>query len=185
MAECEPAIISVENSEPLIVLPSESSSIVVPAPETLVVIPDQAEAGNIIALEETSQVISMPGGIAGPPGKIGDIYTGTAAEAIGGHRVVYEAPDGLRYASASDIATGGAALGVTEGSATQGGTLLVRTHGSISLSGWAWQPSKPVWLGENGLLTQAPALTGVLMEIGVATNATTVFVRPQLAIFRS
>lgn len=94
-----------------------------------------------------------------------------AAVPLGGHRVVYSAPDGLRYAS-SDDGTADAALGVTTHAAAAGEIVRVVTFGSLSENSWAWTPEEPVWLGANGLLTQIAPAAGTSLQVAVAKSAT-------------
>ncbi|RZO82992.1 MAG: hypothetical protein EVA65_15735 [Oceanococcus sp.] len=96
--------------------------------------------------------------------------TGTAAEDLGGHRAVYLAADGLRYASASDTANADATLGITVGAALTGEEARYRYDGELTFPGSPFTPRDPVWLGENGQLTQAPPTGGLSIVVGIAKN---------------
>lgn len=124
-------------------------------------------------------------GPAGPPGTMGDsdldVVAGTV---LGGHRVVYY--DGLvvRYADHVDEANADKVLGITTQAAEQGGVIRVKRQGLLVESTWSWNPG-PVFLGSNGLLTQASPVTGFILQVGVAMNATTLDIRPTFPIYLS
>lgn len=94
--------------------------------------------------------------------------TGTAAEDLGGHRAVYEAADGLRYASATDTANADAVLGITTGAATTGATARYRYDGELTFPATPFTPQNPVWLGESGQLTQTPPTSALSIIVGIA-----------------
>lgn len=109
----------------------------------------------------------------------------TAGESLGGHRAVRIATGNLAvYASASQPSTVSSVVGITSGAAALGDTVLVLLDGSrVAEPSWAWAVG-PVYLGENGLLTQTLPSVGAVKEIGVALSATELLVRIQPEIVR-
>lgn len=91
-----------------------------------------------------------------------------AAEPLSGHRAVYLAADGLRHASASDTANADSVLGITVSAASSGANASYQFDGELIFPATPFTPRDPVWLGENGVLTQVPPLTGLSIMIGVA-----------------
>ena len=101
----------------------------------------------------------------------------TAGADLGGHRVVYFSEAGIVYASASFL-DAQALLGVTLHAALSGASVLVRLFGSLSDPSWNWY-SGPVYLGENGHITQIVPTIGFVQEIGSVINPKTIAVRIQ------
>lgn len=99
-----------------------------------------------------------PAGIQGPIGPSGgSALSAVAGEPLGGQRVVYMAPSGLAfYASNQTAAHGLIALGVTLGAAILGSPVDILRAGDIVEPSWSWTLDEPVYLGNNGLLTQVP-----------------------------
>lgn len=153
--------------------------ITTPVQVTAVQSSDNVRVTVAVAVDTGVEVLfkGPPGrqGDAGPSGAGGGDITGVAAIALGGQRVVYLANDGLRYASADDLATINA-LGVTVGAVSIGGTATVRTGGALADPSFSFVPG-PVYLGLNGLLTQTLPTANSLVVIGDAINATTLLVR--------
>lgn len=120
-----------------------------------------------------------PAGPPGPPGASDSRITRTAAEALSGHRVVTADVDGrLIYASNDDSAHLAAPLWVTTGAALAGDPAEAQMFGPLDELTWNWTPG-PVYLGQNGVLTQTvPAAPAALFlaQVGFATSATSVFV---------
>lgn len=103
----------------------------------------------------------------------GNTATVTAAEALGGHRVVTVAGN---YASKDNAADKFKILGVTQGAVSNGATATVTTYGTMTESSWNWTEGSPVFLSTNGLLTQTPPTSGFRIIIGRPQTATTLFV---------
>lgn len=145
-----------------------------PAAQAVVVYADDPAVVEVVAVG--------PQGPIGPEGPAGGtVLQATAAVALSGHRAVYRAADGLRYASADDLATINV-LGVTTGAASPATLATVQINDELIELSWSWTPGAIVWLGLNGALTQTPPSSGAAVEIGVATSATGLLVRPQPSI---
>ena len=105
------------------------------------------------------------------------IYAGTAtitaAENLGGHRVV--TVEGY-YASKDTSTDKFKILGITTGAASIGTTATVTTFGSIEESGWNWTVGNPVFLSTNGQLTQTAPTSGFSLIVGRPKTATNLFI---------
>ena len=101
----------------------------------------------------------------------GPISSGRALRIDGDGRVGYPdrtlADDALRVA------------GVLVTSASSfGDVVVVRRRGVLVEAGWSWTPG-PVFVGDNGALTQVAPVSGWLLQIGIAVNATTLDINPE------
>lgn len=97
----------------------------------------------------------------------------TAAENLGGHRVV--TVEGY-YASKDTASDKFKVLGITTGAVSIGATATVTTYGEITDSAWAWTVGSPIFLNTNGTLTQTPITSGFSLIIGKPMSATSMFV---------
>lgn len=150
--------------------------------ETTLFINDTDTPVVVEVLDEPSQIIEL--GVQGPPGPPGPTGTGFSTEGLaavdlGGHRAVYMAADGLRYASQDDPLNADAVLGVTTGAGLAGSQITYKTHGPLIFPGSPFTPRDPVWLGVNGLLTQVPPASELSVVIGVAVDADTLHINIQ------
>jgi hypothetical protein len=41
---------------------------------------------------------------------------------------------------------------------------------------WTWTPGEPIFLGNNGMLTQTPPSSGFAIELGTAISATSIWI---------
>ena len=120
-------------------------------------------------------------GPVGPPG-IGVILA-VAGINLSGHRIVYIAADGLAYYADKDsIGTVLNAVGLTTGAANQGTDAVILPIGKIDEPSWAWDVTKLVYLGNNGLLTQTIPDSGVILQIGIPLSATRLLVDIKIPI---
>lgn len=122
--------------------------------------------------------------IVGPRGAQGDAATPVivrlAGEALGGHRAVKIAIDGLaRYASPGDADVQGV-VGVTTGAAVEDGVVTIQTSGEMTESGWSWTPGGIIYLAASGALTQILPSSGSIYQVGKAIGPTTMFIDPRL-----
>jgi hypothetical protein len=124
----------------------------------------------------TDLTINTLGGVSSS----GDLVK-PAAIALSGHKVVYISSAGANYASSRDIATRGLAVGITVGASALGGNSTIRTNGEIIEPSWAWTPAQPVFLGQDGALSQSgPAPPDLFSQIvGIAISATSIYVNIQ------
>jgi hypothetical protein len=126
-------------------------------------------------------------GPSGPPGQdagsAGSI-TIAAASAISGHRaVVLNAAGAAVYADCRNLAHVHSVIGITGNAAAPGGDLTVTTARNMTEPSWSWTPDAPIYLGEDGMLTQTLPLTALFsLVLAQATTATTILVSIQPAI---
>lgn len=131
--------------------------------------------GDPVAVE-----VGIPGppGPQGPPGASAPETVAVGAVIVGRH--VVAVVDGLAYhASNDDPQRCRNALGVSLGAQTViGQPVQIQSSGPLSEPSWNWAPG-PVYLGQNGQLTQTPPATPglFLKEIGIAKAPDTLFVR--------
>jgi hypothetical protein len=142
----------------------------------------------IVREPQVTVVVSQQGppGPPGPPGPAGGggahQMTMTAATALGGHRVVIADNTGkARYPDRTNTAHADAVVGLTITSALAGESVTVQTAGDVVEGSWSWTPG-PVWIGDNGLLTQTPPTAGWLQLFGVATAPNRVVLAPRQSI---
>jgi hypothetical protein len=133
-------------------------------------------------------VVALRTGPQGPQGEPGTgvSETAVASTALGGHRVVCFNTDGeLEYASNDNAAHVHAVVGLTTGAVSSGDTATVVYQGLITEGSWSWTPQAPVFLGQNGLLTQIAPVAGVSVFrciLGVAVSATQLWISPQTPV---
>ncbi len=139
-----------------------------------------------LRIRET-QFIRVKIGIAGPPGPIGPRGNATltvlSATALGGHRLVtLDGASAAIYADAGTPSHSGNVLGLTIGA---GETATILHRGEIAEPSWHWILGQPVFLGQNGLLTQSPPQAPSLFSLIVAfpVTATTLFISLREPIF--
>lgn len=100
-----------------------------------------------------------------------------AGETINGHRAVYLVGGEVFHAD-KDVAFN-AVLGLSLNAAAIGDNVVVRFAGIAEEPSWTWTEGEPIFLGDDGVLTQTPPGIGSLIELGVALTATSVDVRVQ------
>jgi len=101
------------------------------------------------------------------------------AIALGGQRVVASGAGGLIYADNSILAHSDRVVGVTRGAVTSPALAEVITSGLLTDSAFNWAFPAPIYLGQNGVLTQTlPAFPTAqfFKAIGVAVSATTIVI---------
>lgn len=143
--------------------------------------------------EVDCEVIAV--GIPGPPGPPGSSsggssdhieITGTAAQALSGHRAVYRRADGLiDYADAATLGDISRAIGVTQGAASSGAPVTVMMLGEMIEGSWSWTAPGLIFLGANGALTQTvPVAPGSQFQavLGYAVSPTRMYVDRQPSI---
>ena len=127
-------------------------------------------------------------GPPGPPGPIGPaggttIITRTTVAPIGGHRVVIqEAAGTVSYADHTDPAHADMALGLTIEAADAGDEIQILVGGETIEPSWAWDVTRPIYLGANGLMTQTPPTTGFLQQVAIPLAADRIYWLPQPAV---
>lgn len=68
--------------------------------------------------------------------------------------------------------------GISLQAAMSGDSVSVCFGGLVIEPSWSWIPDEVVFIGNDGLLTQAPPTTGILQQIGVSINGTSILVQP-------
>lgn len=121
----------------------------------------------------------------GPKGDPGDpkrVYT--AAEVISGHKVVLVDETGkIAKASCTVVTDALAIVGVTTDAVTAGQTTVVTSSGSIEHLGWTFMTNYPIYLGNDGTLTQTlPPVRAFTKIIAFATAPTIININIQPAI---
>lgn len=128
------------------------------------------------------------GGIKGDKGDPGGSFvTRVASEAIGGHRVVVQNPDGatVSYADSSISDHAGIVAGITKHAADSGAVVEVQVTDIMVETSWSWTPFMPIYLGNNGTLTQNEAHAGVfILIVGIALTSTSMMIRIQQPVFK-
>lgn len=118
-------------------------------------------------------------GSQGPQGVPGAsfLYTYvTAAESIGGNRVVSTNSSGqLVYANSFSTHV----LGISTASCTSGEVCEVQTSDMMTEPSWSFTVNMPVFAGDNGMLTQVPPTIGTLHTLGYAITPTKLFIDKQ------
>lgn len=108
------------------------------------------------------------------------VATGVAGEALSGHRVVrFDSSGIVWYADKDSAGTAPHAVGITTGAVSLGALATVTLCGKVVEGFWTWVAG-PVWLGDDGQMTQTPPISGALVQVGVAINSTTLQVAPRL-----
>ncbi len=136
---------------------------------------------------ETIEILS-PGkielvevGITGPEGPEGpagtpEQVTLVAGEALGGQRAVISSSGQLFYADKDNPAHLGRVVGITIGAASALDTVPIQLFGELSgFSGLT--PDAPIYLSNNGVLTQTVPTTGFLQKVGVAITSTVAVIK--------
>jgi hypothetical protein len=90
----------------------------------------------------------------------------------------------LSHPSTSNPDHAGQVAGVAETAAASGATARIRTAGVTENDAWTWVEG-PVFVGNDGVLTQATLSSGWLLSIGRALGATTLLVDIETPIYRS
>lgn len=151
-----------------------SPVIVVPVPTqpVSVVVPI---ANPVAVMAPAAQGLPGKTGPIGPSG--GSTFARVAADALSGHRWVYEVDaERVAYASCDDLANFSTTLGLTLNAAGAGDQVNVTRREQVTHEGWSWARG-PVFLGLNGQLTQRlPAGAQFSLVVGFSPEPTVLFV---------
>jgi hypothetical protein len=137
-----------------------------------------SQCGTIIVNKVKRKTVVIDEGARGPRG-LSDLFflTRTAAVDLGGHRAVISNLDGtIDYADATNLDHLGKVLGVIVRSVLTGEKVDVIRGGLLQFEGWDWDTSLPVYLAQDGLLTQTPSAVGFSQILGFAESPTGLFV---------
>jgi hypothetical protein len=83
----------------------------------------------------------------------------------------------LEKCSAFDINHINSLIGLAKQTGNLNELITVNKSDLITNSTWSWTPNKPVFLGLNGTLTQAPIGVAFLQQVGIAITATQLLIR--------
>lgn len=142
---------------------------------------------TVVDVQEVTYIIADakmgPPGPQGPTGNSSNLFVAKAAVNLSGHRVVIlNSERKLEYASCTDLADADRVIGVTYGAASAGADCEVMGNGEMVEGAWNWNVNLPVYLGENGTLTQvepkAPSAK-FCMVVGFPISSTSVFIKPR------
>lgn len=125
-----------------------------------------------------NKTLIIANGATGPRG-LSDLFflSRIANNVMGGHRAVIANLDGtIDYASANNLDHLGKVLGIIVRSVLEGERVDVIRGGLLVFEGWSFNVNLPVYLAENGLLTQNPSSAGFSQIVGFAESPTGLFV---------
>lgn len=130
-----------------------------------------------------------PQGEVGPPGAGGEsslsvISQCVAGEIISGHRAVYKKNESVYYADKDVEESVFGLLGISAGAALIGGAVNLVFAGELTEPSWNWVYPAPIFIGNNGILTQVTPASGWLVIIAKSISPTTIWVKPEEPILR-
>lgn len=122
-----------------------------------------------------------PQGLTGAQGPVGpsggSAITLVASTPLGGHRMVYLNGSDPQYADCTVAGHAGRVLGITTSATNAGDTTSIVRSGDITEVSWNWDTALPVYLGTNGVPTQAlPPNAAFSLIVGIPKTPTTLFV---------
>lgn len=122
-----------------------------------------------------------PQGLTGAQGPVGpsggSAITLVASTPLGGHRMVYLNGSDPQYADCTVASHAGRVLGITTSATNAGDTTSIVRSGDITEVSWNWDTALPVYLGTNGVPTQAlPPNAAFSLIVGIPKTPTTLFV---------
>ena len=82
------------------------------------------------------------------------------------------------HVNPSDTASLSRYAGVTTNSALTGEDVVIKKYGSVEENLWTWEVNKPIWIGEEGILTQTIPVGYPYRRIGWAISATKILLDP-------
>jgi len=155
--------------------------------DTITVVEFETDTDSITIEEEVVELLTEAvQGPTGPPGPTGTGYESTFVAGIdlSGHRaVVFNDVGKLVYADASSPSQGHAVVGITTNAALTDDNVTVKTYGDFEELSWNWTINLPIYLGNNGVLTQTQQPGAFVLVMGVAISQTKMFVNIRQPIF--
>lgn len=138
----------------------------------------------IVEQEQTVRVLEVgTQGPPGPPGAAGGAALSLiAGTALGGHRAVRSLAGVAVYADCQALADANLVLGITQGAANSGAPVFVQVMGLMAEPSWSWVADLPVFVGQEGVLTQTPPEAGYRLIVGAATSATQIHIGLKMPI---
>lgn len=128
----------------------------------------QAELDELDTLSTLMKALDPLGGVDLIPqedqGEFSEpLLVGSNLEAF---RVVAIVDGQLVYADHRNLAHAYAVVGILRGAVVTGERVSVLSEGPITNPDWSWIPNEPIFLGEDGYLTQTSPTTGFLQPLG-------------------
>jgi hypothetical protein len=137
-----------------------------------------------------------PKGDIGPPGPKGDLGpqgppgTGGATvinllagvNGVSGHRAIISEGGYAIHANCLDCSHADRVLGLSLHAAIPGAKVAVQATGEIIESSWDWEPGRPLYVTNDGLLSQTPPTEGWVSMFAIAIDSTRILITPQQAI---
>lgn len=111
------------------------------------------------------------------------VLQAVAATPLSALRVVTTSAEGLMvYASSDDLSQVNKTLGITQQAYSAGDPVTAPLGQIMTDSGWNWDSGQPIFLGLNGILTQAVPTSGYLRQVASPISSTSLYFEPQEAI---
>jgi hypothetical protein len=101
---------------------------------------------------------------------------------VSGHRVVVSEGGYAVHANCLDFKHAEGVLGLSLNAAIPGSEVYVQTTGEVVESSWSWTPGNPLYVTNNGLLSQTPPSEGWVLLFAVAIDTTRILIAPHQAI---
>ena len=174
-------------------MPNEQIT-VVETTETIIVTETPTQVVEVI--QQLRDVVEVNArGPQGPKGDKGDtgsnntVVTMVAGSALGGHRIVAQSPisdNTVVYADATIHAHANLVFGLTLNAASESGSVDVAVTGEFTEPSWNWTLGAPIFLSQNGTLTQAVPTASVAdfsLVVGFPITPTKMFVNIREPIF--
>lgn len=118
------------------------------------------------------------GGQQGPQGLPGDgKITVIAAASLSAGRLVTVDENGATYFDPSDVSLYGKAVGITKHAAVATAQIDIVAAGKVELVGAGYTPGSKFWAGPNGTLVSTAPVSGLIVPVGYAIDADTLFVQ--------
>jgi hypothetical protein len=102
-----------------------------------------------------------------------------ARVSIGGHRVVVQIEGMLDYANAANIDHVNKVVGITKDAIIGGGSGPVQFRSYLEEPSWNWAVDRPVFVGQNGLLTQTIPTVGFNQQLATVISPTKILINIQ------
>lgn len=144
---------------------------------------------NTITINRRPIAVDIRRGTQGPPGPPG-APGGQAVQMVAGQvlsagRAVVSVGGMAYYFQPSNPAHVRGIVGVTKSAASAGGTVDVQVGGIFEDIGLSLIADTPVFASDNGVLTSAPAATGLWLYVGVAITTTRFLLNPSFCIVKN
>jgi hypothetical protein len=106
----------------------------------------------------------------------GPIVEVAAGENLSGQKAIAVVGGTALHADHDIAGQRGLVRGITTGAVGNGDIARVQVYGPLREPSWSWTPGLPIYVGNNGALTQLAPLTGWLQQIATADSPTQIFI---------